>query len=231
MEVVLFYNQVKQIGIPFMEKRNIFEELKLAIMRGVYKPRERLVERELAEHFSVSRTPIREAIRKLESIGMVRISPNQGAKVADFSVEDVNALFAVRIYLEKFAVNLACAGNSDKVKEEIKALSNLNQNLIFAVSSDDFARIVEFDQKFHLVLLGCSRNPYLMHVIEELRLKSYPISYYLWKSKANVQTSLSEHKKMVKALQRRDATELSSIIEKQLNNAKDSYLKYLNQQA
>ncbi len=213
-----------------METRNIFEELKFAIMRGVFKPRERLVERELAEKFAISRTPIREAIRKLESIGMVRIIPNQGAKVADFSPQDIDALFQVRIYLETLAIKLACSDNSHgDIKAEIKALRDLNADLIRAVASDDFAKIVEFDQKFHLAILRLSKNPYLMHAIEELRLKSYPISYYLWKSRTNLRTSLSEHKRMVKALQRKDVAELIAIVEKQLNNAKNSYLDYLNQ--
>ena len=215
-----------------MERRNIFEELKLAIMRGVFKPRERLVERELAERFEASRTPIREAIRKWESIGMVRIIPNQGAKVADFSPQDIDALFKVRICVEKLAMEFACSDSTHKkITNEIRTLIKLNQDLICAVSSDDFAKIVEFDQKFHLTLLGLSENPYLMRVIEELRLKSYPISYYLWKSKMNLRTSISEHKRMIKAIQRKDATGLTFIVEKQLNNAKNSYLEYLNKQS
>jgi DNA-binding GntR family transcriptional regulator len=214
-----------------MRTNNFFEELKLAIMRGVFKPRERLVERELAEQFAVSRTPIREAIRKLESIGMVRIVPNQGAKVADFSPKDIDALFQMRIYLEKFAVKLACSDHCHgDIKPAIKALRDLNAQLIKAVASDDFAKIVEFDQKFHLVILGLSKNPYLMRAIEELRLRSYPISYYLWKSKKNLRTSLAEHKRMIKSLERKDIAELTAIVEKQLNNAKNSYLEYLNQQ-
>lgn len=214
-----------------MKRKNIFEELKLAIMRGTFHPRERLVEKELAQRFGVSRTPIREAIRKLESIGMVRTIPNQGAKVADFSPQDIDALFKVRICVEKFAASLACSNNiHKKISNEIKTLIKLNRDLIQAVSSDDFAKIVEFDQKFHLTLLGLSRNPYLMGVIEELRLKSYPISYYLWKSKTNLRTSIAEHKRMIKAMQRKDAQELISIIEKQLNNTQKSYLAYLNQQ-
>ena len=215
-----------------MSKKNIFTELKLAIMRGVFKPRERLVERELAEQFGVSRTPIREAIRKLESIGMVRTIPYQGAKVADFSPQDIDALFQVRICLEKLAVNLACSNNAQKgATNEIKILTKLNQDLIQAVSSDDFAKIVEFDQKFHLTLLRLSKNPYLMRVIEDFRLKSYPISYYLWKSKTNLQTSITEHKRMIRAIQRKDSLELGSIIEKQLHNAKNSYVEYLSRQS
>jgi len=206
-------------------KKNIFEDLKLSIIRGAFNPRERLIERELAERYGVSRTPIREAIRKLESLGMVRIIPHQGARVADFSLQEINALYEVRISLEKLAGKLGCARHSS---QELKRLVAINHQLIRAVSVNDFRKMVEYDQKFHLTLLAFSKNPFLMRFIEELRLKCYPISYYFWRSKTNLRSSLTGHRNMIKALRQRDSEGMTLLTDKLLNDARNSYLAHLS---
>ncbi len=155
--------------------RDIFEELKLSIMQGMFKPRERLMERTLAAQFGVSRTPIREALHKLERMGMVRIVPNQGATVADFSSEDIESLYQVRLPLEQLAGRLACQRISPK---EIHTLGILNQELEESVRKNNFQKMVEKDQAFHLALIRFSRNPFPVKAIEDLRFRAYPISYY-----------------------------------------------------
>ena len=206
-------------------RRDIFNTLKLAIMQGTFKPRERLRERVLAAQFGVSRTPIREAIRKLEASGMGRIVPNQGARVADFSPEEIEALYLVRSHLEQWAGELACKRISG---QEIEELIAINRDLIQAVSSGDFYQMIEKDQKLHLTLLKFSRNPFLLKAIEDLRLRSYPISYFFWRRKKHLQTSIAEHKKMIEALRKKDGQQLRVLIGKQLNNSKDSYLEFVS---
>ena len=207
-------------------KRNIFEDLKMSIMQGTFKPRERLIERNLAAQFGVSRTPIREALHKLAAMGMVRIIPNQGAMVADFSLQDIESLYFVRLHLEKLAGRLAC---SKVTKEEINTLVTLNQGLKKAMAWDDFSKMVEKDQQFHLTLIRFSKNPFLIKAIEDLRLKSYPFSYYYWRSNQYLRSSLADHNRMIHALRNRDFRLMDTLIEGQLNNSKSRYLKYLAQ--
>jgi DNA-binding GntR family transcriptional regulator len=207
-------------------QRNIFEKLKLSIMQGAYKPRERLLERALAAQYGVSRTPIREALHKLETMGMVRIIPNQGATVTDFSLEDIESLFLVRLHLEKLAGRLAC---TRATAEEMKTLGAINQELKKAMASGDFSKMVEKDQKFHLTLIRFSKNPFLIKAIEDLRVKSYPLSYYYWRSNQYLRSSLAEHNKIVIALRKGDVRFMDTLIEVQLNNSKNRYLKYLAQ--
>ena len=207
-------------------KRNIFEDLKMSIMQGTFKPRERLIERNLAARFAVSRTPIREALHKLAAMGMVRIIPNQGAMVADFSLQDIESLYFVRLHLEKLAGKLAC---SKVTKEEINTLVTLNQGLKKAMAWDDFSKMVEKDQQFHLTLIRFSKNPFLIKAIEDLRLKSYPFSYYYWRSNQYLRSSLADHNRMIHALRNRDFRLMDTLIEGQLNNSKSRYLKYLAQ--
>ncbi len=207
-------------------KRNIFEDLKMSIMQGTFKPRERLIERNLAAQFGVSRTPIREALHKLAAMGMVRITPNQGAMVADFSLQDIESLYFVRLHLERLAGRLACSKIS---KEEINTLVTINQGLKRAMAWDDFSKMVEKDQQFHLTLIRFSKNPFLIKAIEDLRLKSYPFSYYYWRSNQYLRSSLADHNRMIHALRKRDFRLMDRLIEGQLNNSKSRYLKYLAQ--
>ena len=210
----------------YKKKKNVFEELKLAIMQGIYNPRERLIERTLAAQFGVSRTPVREAVRKLEAIGMVRIVRNQGAMVADFTPDEIEALYLVRMHLEKLAGKLASLNISSP---GIKTLKAIHQDLIKAAALGDVSKMVEGDQKFHLTLLGFCRNAYLMRTIEELRLKSLPITFCLWKkTKADVRTSISQHKAMIEALRNKDIEKWNSLVEKQMNTAKNTYLAFIS---
>jgi len=204
--------------------RDIFEELKLSIMQGMFKPRERLMERKLASQFRVSRTPIREALHKLERMGMVRIIPNQGATVADFSLKDIECLYQVRLPLEQLAGRLACERISNG---ELQTLTDLNRELEKTVRANDFQRMIETDQAFHLALIQFSRNPFLIKAIEDLRLRSYPISYYYWRSKEYLRASLEDHRKIIQALRKKDGRRMDTLIESQMNNSKGRYLKYI----
>ena len=207
-------------------KNSIFEELKLQIMQGIFKPRERLLERPLADRFGVSRTPIREALRKLESIGMVKIIHNQGAQVADFSLQDIEDMFLVRTNLEKLAGKAAIESVTAK---EIAKLTEINQQLSKAVSLQDFPKMIEYDQQFHRYLTGISKNQFLIKAIEDLRAKAYPISYYVWKNSKNINKSLNDHKNIIEALRKKEEKELIALIELQLINSKKFYLATFSQ--
>jgi DNA-binding GntR family transcriptional regulator len=209
-----------------VKKRNIFEELKLAIMRGTYKPRERLMERSLADQFGTSRTQIREALRKLESIGFVRIIPNQGSTVNDYSLEDIESLYMVRIPNEQLACKLACARITPL---EIKKLSETNQQFIQAVKANDFLAMIAKDQAFHITLIEFCGNPVLIKVLQDLRLRSYQFTFFFWKEKKYSKQSILLHKKILKALRAHDAQQIETLIEAHLTSSKNRYLKHLAQ--
>ena len=97
----------------------VFQTLRQAILRGELKPGERLMEIQLANKLGVSRTPIREAIRKLELEGLVLVIPRRGAEVADITEKSLRDVLEVRKALEELAVNLAC---DRMTKAQIKEL-------------------------------------------------------------------------------------------------------------
>jgi DNA-binding GntR family transcriptional regulator len=211
------------MGDKVIRKRNIQDELKQSIMRGIYKPRERLMERDLAERFGVSRTPVREAFRELEKMGMLRIIPNRGAIVADLSKEDIESLFLLRSHLEQFAASLAC-GNA--TSHEINDLIAIHQEFRQIISSDNFFEITKKDKEFHLTICQFSRNSFLTKVIEELRLKSDWFRYHYWKNKKDFQFMISGHAKMIEALRKKDSKELCLLVKMHLDKAKNEYLMH-----
>jgi DNA-binding GntR family transcriptional regulator len=84
-------------------------------------------------------------------------------------------------------------------------------------------------EQFHLTLIRFSQNPFLIKAVEDLRLKSYPFSYYYWRSNRYLRSSLADHNRMIQALRNRDFRLMDRLIGAQLNNSKSRYLKYLAQ--
>ena len=98
----------------------VFNTLRQAILRGELKPGERLMEIQLANKLGVSRTPIREAIRKLELEGLVLMIPRKGAEVAEITEKNMRDVLEVRKALEELAVQLACEKITAEEIEEMK---------------------------------------------------------------------------------------------------------------
>ena len=100
----------------------VCETLREAIISGVLRPGERLMEIQLAEELGVSRTPVREAIRKLELEGFVIMIPRRGTYVADLSIKDINEVFEVRSALDSLANGLAAERITEEELEQMERL-------------------------------------------------------------------------------------------------------------
>jgi DNA-binding GntR family transcriptional regulator len=208
-----------------MDNQTPFDAILVSIVAGKFKPGERLVERDLVARFGVSRTPVREAIRKLESLGIVRCFPNRGAIVADLSPTDIEDLYFVRLHQERLAARLAFYNLG---AEEIGKLQNVNRELQLALKKrDNICELIEKDREFHQTIFRASKNKFLIQVIDDLRMKCYTIAYHAWTGSERVFTSIEEHKEMIKALKQRNRERFQNLIEHQLVAAKMSYLDSL----
>ena len=127
----------------------VFNTLRQAILRGELKPGERLMEIQLANKLGVSRTPIREAIRKLELEGLVLMIPRKGAEVADISEKSLRDVLEVRRALEELAVRLTC----EKItKAQIRELRESAEEFKKILRSSDITQIAEADVRFHDII-------------------------------------------------------------------------------
>lgn len=143
----------------------VYEELKMQILRGTIVPGTRLMEVEMAEQMGVSRTPIREAIHKLEKEGLVVIEPRRGAYVSRVSMEDMLEILELRENLEGFAAYRAALNMTEEEKQELRKVEHLYNEAVKEGSTVD---LIKFDTDFHSLIVKGSKNKILVNVIDQL---------------------------------------------------------------
>ena len=133
----------------------VFNTLRRAILKGELKPGERLMEIQLAQRLGVSRTPVREAIRKLELEGLVNMMPRRGAVVAEITLQDLEDVLEVRAVLEELAVQKACENiTEDQLRDLKKAANDFKRSL----EDDNLLACVETDMAFHEIIYSAANN-------------------------------------------------------------------------
>ena len=148
----------------------VFNTLRQAILKGELKPGERLMEIALAERLGVSRTPIREAMRKLEQEGLVVMIPRRGAQVANITEKDLNDVLEVRIALENVAIEKACARMTE---EEMRRLWLAAKEFEHTIAEGNLVKLAEADVAFHEVIYQASDNKRLIQVLNNMREQIY----------------------------------------------------------
>ncbi|MDY6306197.1 MAG: GntR family transcriptional regulator, partial [Oribacterium sp.] len=144
----------------------VFNTLRQAILKGELKPGERLMEIQLAEKLGVSRTPIREAIRKLELEGLVIMIPRRGAEVARISQRSLQDVLEVRGALEELATDLACQRITDEELQKLQDAENHFKEVVAAGASE--MEIAEADEAYHDIIYAASGNTKLVQMINNL---------------------------------------------------------------
>ena len=143
----------------------VFEYLRNAILNGTLKPGERLMEINLAEQLGVSRTPVREAIRKLEKERFVEMIPRKGAYVANLTARDILEVLEIRIVLEGFASKLAAERMTEEDVLDLEAiLKEFNQ----ALEGLDRPEMIRRDNEFHNKIYSAAKNNKLVEIVKEL---------------------------------------------------------------
>ena len=143
----------------------VFEYLRNAILAGELKPGERLMEVTIADQLGVSRTPVREAIRKLEKESFVIMIPRKGAYVADLTKKDIMEVLEIRKELEGFAAYLAAERMTLSEKESLgRVVEHFNESLI----NMDKKSMIDSDNAFHSFIFEGTKNQRLINIIYDL---------------------------------------------------------------
>ena len=175
----------------------VFKTLRQAILMGELKPGQRLMEIQLANELGVSRTPIREAMRKLELEGLVIMIPRKGAQVAKINQKGLNDVLEVRCSLEQLAVELACERITNHELEQLKsALDDFNE----AVESKDLPLIAEKDVIFHDIIYASTKNERLIVILSNLREQLYRYRIEYMKDYDSHSNLVEEHQAIYDAL-------------------------------
>jgi len=203
-----------------------YEMIRNAIISGRLAPEEELPEEKLAADLGISRTPLREALRKLAIEGLIELHKGRPATVATFTKEDSLHQMELRRILETY--------NIEKIATifDRKLIKNLKENLrhqLEAVAADDFQYFIDLDREFHLLLAGKSHNPKLSEIIEHVNTgvnraflvlsNTLPIS---------AKEAVEEHALIVEALEKQDSQKARDEMEKHMANIERRFLVYFH---
>ena len=202
----------------------VFNTLRQAILYGRLQPGERLMEITLANQLGVSRTPVREAIRKLEIEGLVLMIPRKGAQVAPITEKDLNDVLEVRLGLEELAMNYACQRVNEEQLEQIRlAQVNFEANL----KAGELGHLASADEEFHDLIYQATGNRRLMQMINNLREQIYRYRIEYLKD-VNVGKDLNEeHTELYHALRTRDSKRALKCMKKHIKNQQEAIVKSL----
>ncbi|PLY02737.1 MAG: GntR family transcriptional regulator [Desulfuromonas sp.] len=192
-------------------REKILESIREAILKGQLKPGEKVAEPELAERFGISRTPIREAFRQLESEGYLTVIPRKGAVVAQLSEQDIEEFYAIKSVLEGFAARLAALKMSDK---EIEKLEAINARLEELARLGDVKTFFRVHNEFHELFIRAAGNEKLSELIDQLVMKFNRSRMASLALPGRMEISVNEHRKIIQAFKERDTETADNLVKK-----------------
>ncbi|GIO08203.1 GntR family transcriptional regulator [Brevibacillus reuszeri] len=194
-----------------------YEKIKERILQGYYEEGS-TSENELVKELQMSRTPIREALQRLQYDGLVKIYSNQGVFFQDLSVKQVNDLFDMRIAIETFslrkAVPVITSGQLEKLEQEL-----IKQQK--ALDEQDPMAFMKNDAAFHSYLIGLADNQFIDPAFKNIRERLFHHGSLVYKKNPDLlRQSLQEHRSIVEAIQANDVKAATWAMETHLENSK-----------
>ena len=201
----------------------LYEYLSNSIIEGKIKPGEKLIENDLCRQFGISRSPIRECFRVLESEGLITIVPRKGVLIKELTSQDIEEVFPVRASLESLAVKLAIPNIGQK---EIGTLQDLIKKMEEALCNRDIRSFLSLNFSFHTILIKASNNKILEKVLKNLgRGLWLRIAFLYYQSSAEeLAISNNMHRQILEAIQKKDALFAQRSIEAHINHGKKQLL-------
>lgn len=197
-----------------------FERLMAAIRAGEYQPGDRLREIEVAERLSLSRTPVREALRRLEAENIIQHRPRIGAVIRKLGQSEVVELYEMRLVLERTAAEMAAQHGAEA---EFAALQDLNDAI--AAARSDPARGAAINVDFHRGLYLAGRNRFLLEAARALNNALMLLGPTTFVDPARIDVVLAQHQTIIDALQARDSEAAGAAAEAHLATSLQFRLK------
>ncbi len=202
----------------------VFNTLRQAILTGELKPGERLMEIHLANRLGVSRTPIREAIRKLELEGLVTMIPRRGAEVAQITEKSMSDVLEVRRALDALCVELAC----DRItEEELESLKQACEGFEQAVKTRDVKKIAQADVAFHDIIVKATGNQRLVQLVNNLSEQMYRYRFEYIKDFSQHERLVDEHRIIYESIVNKDKETASTAAQTHIDNQKRAIIKQI----
>lgn len=202
----------------------VFNTLRQAILTGELKPGERLMEIHLAKKLGVSRTPIREAIRKLELEGLVTMIPRRGAEVAQITEKSMNDVLEVRRALDVLCVELACDRITEEELEQLKAACEAFEA---AVKTKDAKKIAHADVALHDIIVCATGNQRLIQLVNNLSEQMYRYRFEYIKDSSQHERLVEEHRVIYQSLVEKDKEAVSQAAKTHIDNQEISIIRQI----
>ncbi|MDQ7850044.1 MAG: GntR family transcriptional regulator [Armatimonadota bacterium] len=200
----------------------IYRTLREAIVRSILPEGYRLQDRTLAATLGVSRTPVRQAMQRLEAEGFLEGVPRLGAVVASITPQDVEDIYAIRIAQEGVAAQLAAQRASPG---ELELLQHLNDQIAEATRQGDHQHLSHLNQEFHEAIYRAARNTRLGDLLKRLQYSIQRFEYSTLSSPERAQQALQEHRDLLAAIVARDAEGAEAAARRHKENAMRTRLK------
>lgn len=207
----------KQVTIYSTSADFVYAELRTRIISKQLKPGTRLPEITVARQLKVSRTPVRDALRRLAAEGLVTITPNHGARVTLPTAEEARGAYAVRLQLELMSVAEASEKQVDK---KIAAqISRIITNERRALAREDTEALMDLDNAFHKTIAECSENPVLIEYMENILLKTNVYTLFFSPSNGLSNDNASQHEEILRAILAKDKALAETLMKNHLRLA------------
>lgn len=214
-------------GRPTTAERMVHTVLQQRILDGVLRPGERIDLDAIAQELAVSRTPVRTALRQLESEGLVTIYPHRAVMVSELSADDLEQMYAVRIHLETLAAQLAIPSLTDA---DLAAIRQVQQELTQVVDEANPASFAEKDRAFHLALYRAANNRFLSRLIDDMRKASLRF-LTVYASVERLGSAVGEHEEIIRAAEARDSKKVVTLIQQNLERTCNVAAAFLRSRA
>lgn len=203
-------------------------QIRDAVISGVLRPGDKLVEGQLAEQMGTSRGPVREAIRLLEKEGLVSIEPHRGAFVTKLSVKKVREIYTLRAVLEGLAVRLALE-NKNYEPEDIVRLQALINEMGDLAKGNDFIKIAQLDMKFHEVLCSKADHELLLESLSNLRTQTLRLIILTEVLRSDLEDEARTHQPVLDALRSGDPGFMEESIKQHITTAGELLVQRLSE--
>jgi len=204
----------------------VYDSLKKSILHGKLKAGQRLIEETLANQIGISRTPVREAFQKLERDDIVSRLPKGGFAVREFTKEDVEEIFGIRIALESYAAYLAAIHITE---EKISTLEKKATESVNALEKGEDEKAVQLHTEFHDFLYKSCKSKKLTEMINNFRDYFYRYRSALLHAPGGFKTSISGHHQMIDAMKKKNPKLVEKLVRSHLKRGMEIVLKEIDE--
>ncbi len=205
-----------------------FQKLRSLLVEGVIAPGSKLNERELAESLNVSRTPIREAIKRLAADGLVELIANRGAIAVQLSHADVVHTFDVIAQLEGYSGELAAKNISAATLSELEALQ---YEMMASYARRDLSNYYKLNLRIHHLINQAANNPVLTQLFSQVNARIEALRFRSNQNGVKWEKAVEEHQEMIDALKAHDSERMRKVMIQHVMNKRDVVIELLKSEA